>query len=60
MEDEDIEKAVLAYLRKKGLKLTELALQEEQSRLSSDASHSRSQNVADRYFDGYSRLRSWA
>ncbi|XP_078153267.1 transcription initiation factor TFIID subunit 5-like isoform X2 [Carex rostrata] len=60
MEDEDIEKAVLTYLRKKGLKLTELALQEDQSRVSSDASHSRSQNVADRYFDGYSRLRSWA
>jgi transcription initiation factor TFIID subunit 5 len=60
MEEEDIEKAVLAYLRKKGLKFTELALQEEQHRLSSDASHSRSENDAARYFDGYGNLRSWA
>lgn len=30
MDEEEIEKVVLAYLKKKGLKQTELALQEEQ------------------------------
>lgn len=30
MEEEEIEKAVIAYLKKKGFKQTELALQEEQ------------------------------
>eukprot|EP01018_Ginkgo_biloba_P022060 Gb_03026 [translate_table: standard] len=35
MEEEEIEKAVLAYLKKKGFRQTELALQEEQHRTSS-------------------------
>ncbi|OVA10084.1 LisH dimerization motif [Macleaya cordata] len=35
MEEEDIEKAVIAYLKKKGFKQTELAFQEEQSKSSS-------------------------
>ncbi|ONK70437.1 uncharacterized protein A4U43_C05F33720 [Asparagus officinalis] len=62
MEDEDIEKTVLAYLKKKGFKQTELALQEEQNRISSSslADPSRSKNGAARYHDGYNKLRSWA
>lgn len=42
MEQEEIEKAVLAYLKKKGFKQTELAFQEEQqqnTRNSSSNSH---------------------
>jgi len=38
MEDEDIEKTVIAYLKKKGFKQTELALQEEQNQISSSSS----------------------
>jgi hypothetical protein len=41
MEEEEIDKIVLTYLRKKEFKLTELALHEEHNRLSSDASLSR-------------------
>ncbi|XP_073001690.1 transcription initiation factor TFIID subunit 5 isoform X2 [Typha latifolia] len=64
MEEEELEKAVHAYLRKKGFKLTELALQEEQNRLStssqSDLDVTRSENDPARYHDGYNKLRSWA
>ncbi|KAJ4810576.1 Transcription initiation factor TFIID subunit 5 [Rhynchospora pubera] len=59
--EEEVEKAVFAYLRKKGFRLTEIALQEEQTRLSSDASSlSRSESDAAKYYDGYGKLRSWA
>ena len=37
MEDEEIEKKVLAYLKKKGFLQIELALQEERGRLSSSS-----------------------
>ncbi|KAI8569275.1 hypothetical protein RHMOL_Rhmol02G0266300 [Rhododendron molle] len=75
MEDEVIQKAVIAYLKKKGFKQTELAFQEEQhSRNSSSNSSlqtdpdiarnilsisSESENVPVQYHDGYSKLRSW-
>ncbi|KAI3866788.1 hypothetical protein MKX03_008896 [Papaver bracteatum] len=72
MEDEDIEKAVIAYLKKKGFKQTALALQEEQSKSSSSnishtdpdvskllLSFSELENDPARYQDGYSKLRSW-
>ncbi|KAG9452193.1 hypothetical protein H6P81_005097 [Aristolochia fimbriata] len=70
MEEEDIEKAVFAYLKKKGFKQTELALQEEQSKSSSNTqtdpdvarrilSFSESENIPARYMEGYNRLRSW-
>ncbi|XP_068650297.1 transcription initiation factor TFIID subunit 5-like isoform X1 [Aristolochia californica] len=70
MEEEEIEKAVLAYLNKKGFKQTELALQEEQSKSSSNTqtdpgvarriiSFSESENIPARYMEGYSKLRSW-
>lgn len=35
MDEEEIEKAVIAYLKKKGFKQTELAFQEEQQHLKS-------------------------
>ncbi|WOL13509.1 transcription initiation factor TFIID subunit 5 isoform X1 [Canna indica] len=66
MEEEELKKAVLAYLRKKGFTKTEIALQEEQNRLSSSSSShselalSRLENDPERYSDGYSKLRSWA
>uniref|UniRef100_A0A804KMN9 TFIID subunit TAF5 NTD2 domain-containing protein n=1 Tax=Musa acuminata subsp. malaccensis TaxID=214687 RepID=A0A804KMN9_MUSAM len=64
MEEEEIQKAVAAYLRKKGFTNTELALQEEQNRVSfssnSDHSVSRLENGPVRYSDGYSKLRLWA
>ncbi|CAN6459305.1 unnamed protein product [Victoria cruziana] len=70
MEEEDIEKAVIAYLKKKGFRQTELALQEEQSKIlatpktDSDIakqilSFSEAESVPARYRDGYSTLRSW-
>ena len=37
MEEEELQKAVYAYLRKKGFRQTVLVLQEEQNRLSSSA-----------------------
>ncbi|XP_010275775.1 PREDICTED: transcription initiation factor TFIID subunit 5 [Nelumbo nucifera] len=68
MEDEEIEKMVIAYLKKKGFKQTELALQEEQSK-SSFASQTdpdkqilsvtESESGPAQYQDGYSKLRSW-
>ncbi|CAM0909165.1 unnamed protein product [Alopecurus aequalis] len=64
MEDEEMEKKVQQYLHRKGFRLTELALQEERNRLSttslSDVSLSRSDNDPARYYDGYSKLRTWA
>ncbi|XP_058067620.1 transcription initiation factor TFIID subunit 5 isoform X2 [Magnolia sinica] len=71
MEEEEIEKAVLAYLKKKGFKQTELALQEEQQSKNPSASQTdpdvakrilffaESENGPARYQDGYSKLRSW-
>ncbi|XP_077222566.1 TBP-associated factor 5 isoform X2 [Tasmannia lanceolata] len=70
MENEDIEKAVIAYLKKKGFKQTELAFQEEQNKVSSASqtdpdiakrilSFAQSENGPARYQDGYSKLRSW-
>ncbi|GFZ08296.1 TBP-associated factor 5 [Actinidia rufa] len=73
MEEEDIEKAVIAYLKKKGFKQTELAFQEEQqkqqhTKTSSSIDHdiakhilsfSESENVPAQYRDGYRKLRSW-
>ncbi|KAH7839702.1 hypothetical protein Vadar_007575 [Vaccinium darrowii] len=75
MEQEEIEKAVLAYLKKKGFKQTELAFQEEQqqnTRNSSSNSHidpdvarhilsfsSELESVPVQYHDGYGKLRSW-
>ncbi|PSS20947.1 Transcription initiation factor TFIID subunit like [Actinidia chinensis var. chinensis] len=72
MEEEEIEKAVIAYLKKKGFKQTELAFQEEQqqqhTKTSSSTdpdiakhilSFSESENVPAQYHDGYSKLRSW-
>ncbi|XP_042482194.1 transcription initiation factor TFIID subunit 5 isoform X1 [Macadamia integrifolia] len=72
MEEDEIEKAVLAYLKKKGFKQTELTLQEEQSKSSSAAASqtdpevakkiltfSESENGPAQYHEGYSKLRSW-
>lgn len=59
-----MEKKVQQYLQRKGFRLTELALQEERNRLStsaiSDVALARSDNDPARYYDGYSRLRTWA
>lgn len=68
MDDEEVEKAVLAYLKKKGFRQTEQALLDEQNRLSSSASASGEPsplplslvNGAIKYHEGYSKLRSWA
>ncbi|WOK92596.1 transcription initiation factor TFIID subunit 5 isoform X4 [Canna indica] len=64
MEEEEVQKAVIAYLRKKGFSLTDLSLQEEQNRVSassgSDLPVSRLENDPARYCDSYSKLRSWA
>ncbi|MCL7034429.1 hypothetical protein MKW94_007644 [Papaver nudicaule] len=72
MEDEEVEKVVMAYLEKKGFKQTQLAFQEEQSKSSSSnasetnpdvskhlLSFSESDNAPALYQDGYSKLRSW-
>ncbi|KAL5198211.1 hypothetical protein ABZP36_001723 [Zizania latifolia] len=65
MEDEEMEKKVQQYLQRKGFRLTELALQEERNRLSttslslSDVALARSENDPARYYDGYSKLRTW-
>ncbi|KAJ3679177.1 hypothetical protein LUZ60_017188 [Juncus effusus] len=55
MEEEDLEKAVHAYLKKKGFRLAELALQEEKTRLASDRA-----TDATKYYDGYGKVRAWA
>ncbi|XP_020588469.1 transcription initiation factor TFIID subunit 5 isoform X2 [Phalaenopsis equestris] len=64
MEDEEIEKALFAYLKKKGFWQTERALQEEQSRISSatltETALCRSERGPALYHDGYSKLRTWA
>ncbi|CAL9151276.1 transcription initiation factor TFIID subunit 5 isoform X3 [Musa acuminata AAA Group] len=65
MEEEELQKAVVAYLRKKGFTKTEIALQEEQQNRLSSSSHpdlplSRLENDPARYSGGYSKLRSWA
>lgn len=76
MEDEDIEKAVIAYLKKKGFKQTELAFQEEQQQQSKNSSSnsqtdpdvaklilsfsSEAESLPAQFHDGYSKLRSWA
>ncbi|XP_006656305.1 transcription initiation factor TFIID subunit 5 [Oryza brachyantha] len=64
MEDEEMEKKVQQYLQRKGFRLTELALQEERNRVStssvSDVELARSENDPARYYDGYSKLRTWA
>ncbi|KAF3776666.1 Transcription initiation factor TFIID subunit 5 [Nymphaea thermarum] len=70
MEEEEIEKAVIAYLKRKGFRQTELALQEEQSKNLSTPktdpdiakqilSFSEVESVPARYREGYSTLRSW-
>ncbi|CAL9063078.1 unnamed protein product [Musa banksii] len=65
MEEEELQKAVVAYLRKKGFTKTEIALQEEQQNRLSSSSHpdlplSRLENDPARFSGGYSKLRSWA
>ncbi|PKA64200.1 Dynein assembly factor with WDR repeat domains 1 [Apostasia shenzhenica] len=63
MEDEDIEKAVLAYLKKKGFWQTERALQEEQNKLLAsqvETGLARSEKGPSLYRDGYGKLRAWA
>uniref|UniRef100_A0A0E0LIB7 TFIID subunit TAF5 NTD2 domain-containing protein n=1 Tax=Oryza punctata TaxID=4537 RepID=A0A0E0LIB7_ORYPU len=70
MEDEEMEKKVHQYLQRKGFRMAELALLEDRTRLSttasssshslSDAALSRSENDPARYYDGYSKLRTWA
>lgn len=62
MEDEEIEKTVIAYLRRKGFKQAELALEEEQSRIAASSlpDPTRLRNGASKYVEGYSRLRTWA
>uniref|UniRef100_A0A0D3GNI3 TFIID subunit TAF5 NTD2 domain-containing protein n=1 Tax=Oryza barthii TaxID=65489 RepID=A0A0D3GNI3_9ORYZ len=76
MEDEEMEKKVHQYLQRKGFRLAGLALLEDRTRLSatttttttasssshslSDAALSRSENDPARYYDGYSKLRTWA
>jgi hypothetical protein len=59
-----MEKKVQQYLQRKGFRLTELALQEERNRIStssvSDVALARSENDPARYYDGYSKLRTWA
>ncbi|XP_078443254.1 TBP-associated factor 5 [Wolffia australiana] len=71
MDEEDIDKAVMAYLRKKGFKDAERVLQEEQNRGSSAGSRTDPEiakqilTFADsgdgpsQYHEGYSKLRSW-
>lgn len=46
MDEEEIEKAVLAYLKKKGFKQTELALQEEQQLRNKNSSPSTNPEIA--------------
>ncbi|KAL9678091.1 hypothetical protein QQ045_015930 [Rhodiola kirilowii] len=74
MGDEELEKVVVGYLKRKGLKLTERTLMEENKK--SSASSENSQNDASlrnqiltvpeledvplKYHDGYGKLRSWA
>ncbi|GAB2252071.1 hypothetical protein Droror1_Dr00004918 [Drosera rotundifolia] len=73
MDEKEIDKVVLAFLRKKGFKQTELAYLEEQqqqhsqsnSEIDSDVSKlilsfsSPLENLPAQYYDGYSKLRSW-
>uniref|UniRef100_A0A7N0R8E8 TFIID subunit TAF5 NTD2 domain-containing protein n=1 Tax=Kalanchoe fedtschenkoi TaxID=63787 RepID=A0A7N0R8E8_KALFE len=74
MGDEELEKVVVGYLKRKGLKLTERTLMEENknSTVMSENSHREAslssqilafpeyENIPVKYHDGYSRLRSWA
>uniref|UniRef100_A0A0D6R1S2 TFIID subunit TAF5 NTD2 domain-containing protein n=1 Tax=Araucaria cunninghamii TaxID=56994 RepID=A0A0D6R1S2_ARACU len=71
MEEEEIEKAVLAYLRKKGFSKTQLTLQEEQQKNSSAPktdpeiakqilAFAELENGPVRYKDEYNKLRSWS
>ena len=46
MEEEEIEKAVIAYLKKKGFKQTELAFQEEQQQQHTKTSSSTDPDIA--------------
>ncbi|CAA7408083.1 unnamed protein product [Spirodela intermedia] len=72
MDEEEIDKAVMAYLRKKGFKEAERVLQEEQNRVSSVGSRSDPEIAKQiltfaesgdgplRYHEGYSKLRTWS
>ncbi|CAM8910039.1 unnamed protein product [Rhodiola kirilowii] len=74
MGDEELEKVVVGYLKRKGLKLTERTLMDENknSSISSDNSQDEAslshqirtfpefENIPVKYHDGYSKLRSWA
>lgn len=46
MDEEEIEKAVIAYLKKKGFKQTELAFQEEQQHLKTTPTHNISSPIS--------------
>ncbi|XP_057824333.1 transcription initiation factor TFIID subunit 5 isoform X2 [Cryptomeria japonica] len=71
MEESEIENAVMAYLKRKGFRQTELALQEEQRKTSSSAAktdpeiakqiiaYAELDNGPVRYREEYSRLRTW-
>ncbi|KAL4181832.1 hypothetical protein AMTRI_Chr12g239440 [Amborella trichopoda] len=70
MDDEEIHRAVMTYLKKKGFKQTELAFQEEQrkdlSSVETDPdiarqiiSFAESENGPAKYKEDYSKLRSW-
>lgn len=70
MEEEQIEKAVLAYLKKRGFHQTQISLQEEHQKNPSAAktdpevaklilSFAESENGPVRYREEYSKLRSW-
>lgn len=64
MDDEELEKVLFTYLKKKGFWQTERALHEEHIRLSSasqaETALSRSERGPALYHDGYNKLRSWA
>ncbi|KAK1288824.1 hypothetical protein QJS10_CPB19g00693 [Acorus calamus] len=63
MDDDEINRAVLAYLNKKGFNREELALEEDQNKsLSSSAppTHPESQRGSVKYQEEYDNLRSWA
>ncbi|KAF6171286.1 hypothetical protein GIB67_036954 [Kingdonia uniflora] len=71
-EEEKIERAVMAYLKKKGFKQTELAFNEDYKSSSNSSSSATDPQIAkqilsfaesetgpSRYQEGYSKLRSW-
>uniref|UniRef100_A0A7N0T9T2 TFIID subunit TAF5 NTD2 domain-containing protein n=1 Tax=Kalanchoe fedtschenkoi TaxID=63787 RepID=A0A7N0T9T2_KALFE len=74
MGDEELEKVVVGYLKRKGLTLTERTLMEENKNSSLMSDNSRNEaslsaqiltfpeyeNISVKYRDGYSKLRSWA